>query len=217
MRFCGIVEEPSARRLGDLAHLALREEHDVAADLRGRARGSVQCRAELRDALAVRVPGEHGLREPELLCVEPDDLGCLVSESGEGSCGAAELRCEPLVSHGGESPARLEHRDEPACRLQPERRRHRLLEEGARSHRRRAVGTGERGTSVGEPVELREHEFDGTARDEHRGRVDDVLARRAQVDVVGSLVAEPPRGARGRAAPPGSRLRGRRRARRAVS
>ena len=61
---------PSARRLCDLAHLALREEHDVAADLRGRARRAVQRRAELRDALAVRVPGEHGLREPELLCVE---------------------------------------------------------------------------------------------------------------------------------------------------
>ena len=64
----------SARRLRDLAHLGLREQHDVAADLRGRARGAVQCRAELRDALAVRVPREHGLREPELRGVEPDDL-----------------------------------------------------------------------------------------------------------------------------------------------
>ena len=180
----------SARRLSDLAHLALREEHDVATDLCGRSRRSVQCRAELCDALAVRVPREHGLPEPELLCVEPGDLECLVPESGERPCSATELGCEPLVSHGDESPARLENRDEPACRLEPERRRHRLLEEGARSHRRRAVGTGERGTSVGEPVELREHECDGAARDEHRGGVDDVLAGRTQMDVVGSLVAD---------------------------
>ena len=51
------------------------------------------------------------------------------------------------------------------------------------------MGAGERGASFGEPVELREHECGGATRDEHRGRVDDVLAGRAQVDVVGSVVA----------------------------
>ena len=49
-------------------------------------------------------------------------------------------------------------RDEPAGRLQPERRRHRLLEEGSCGHRRRAMGAGELRTSVGETVELCEHE-----------------------------------------------------------
>ena len=52
------------------------------------------------------------------------------------------------------------------------------------------MSTGERGTAAGEPVELREHERDGATRDEHRGRVDDVLARRPEVDVVGGLVAD---------------------------
>ncbi len=41
--------------------------------------------------------------------------------------------------------------------------------------------------SRGEPVELREHELRGAACDEHRGRVHDVLARRAQVDLVGGV------------------------------
>ena len=52
------------------------------------------------------------------------------------------------------------------------------------------MGAGERGTSAGEPVELREHECDGATRDEHRGCVDDVLAGRAEMDVLRRLVAE---------------------------
>ena len=177
----------ASRRLGDLAHLGLGEEHDVAADLRGRPCGCIQRRAELRETLAVRVPGEQRLREPEFLCVEADDLEGVVSEGGEGSRGATELGSEALVADGCESPTRLEHGEEPPRRLQPERRRHRLLEERARRHRRRAMSAGELRAAVREAVELGQHERGGVPRDEHRSRVDDVLARRSQVDVLGRV------------------------------
>jgi hypothetical protein len=52
------------------------------------------------------------------------------------------------------------------------------------------VCAGELRASVREPVDLDEHERDGAAGDEHRGRVDDVLAGRAEMDVVGCLAAD---------------------------
>ena len=176
-----------AGRLGHLADLGLGEQDDVAADLCGRSRRCRQRRSELGEALAVRVPGEGRLHEAELLREESDDLERPVPERCERPGRTAELGCEPLVVHGRESPARLERRGQPARRLQPERRRHRLLQERARGHRRRAMGARQLRASCGEPVELREHELRGAARDEHRGRVHDVLARRAQVDLVGGV------------------------------
>ena len=177
---------------------------------RGRARGSVQCRAELRRCVGGSCAREARLREPELLCVEPDDLECLVSESGEGSRGTAELRCEPLVSHGGESPTRLEHRDEPACRLQPERRRHRLLEEV-----RAAIGV-ERWAraSAAHPSASRSSSASTSATARRETSIAAVSTMSWLVaprwTYSGRLVAGCGRGARGRAAPPGSRPRGRR-------
>jgi hypothetical protein len=70
---------PPARGLRDLGHLALREEHEVAADLRGGARSDAEERAELRDALPVRVPRKRGLRELERLGKEAHDLERIVS------------------------------------------------------------------------------------------------------------------------------------------
>ena len=190
---------PSARRLGNSP--TSREEDDVATDLRGRARDCVQRRAELRDALAVRVPRKQGLRESELLRVETDDLERLVSEGGERARGPAELRREPLRrrdASGVRAP-----RAPTRASLPPSARRSWAPPAGGGCARpwSRAVGM-RAGTAVGESGELREHELGGTTADEHRGRVHDVLARRAQMDVGGGLVPDR-RGARGRAAPAG--------------
>ena len=135
------------------------------------------------------MPGEHGLGEIQLPGEDADDLQRVVPEGGERPRGAAELCRQTLGVDGREPPARLERGDEPARRLEPERGRNRLLEEGARCDRRRAVVTSETGASVCEPVELREHERPGTTGDEHRRRVDDVLARGPEMDVVGRVLA----------------------------
>jgi hypothetical protein len=140
----------SRRRLGDLAHLCLREQHDVETDLRGRARRAVECRAELRDSLAVRVPGEHGLYELELRWrrAERPRVRRL-----RRRVPAAPPSCAASAVSDTAEPARLEHRDEPAAAPSArEGRRHCLLEEGAppsassgvrareRAHRRRRAG-----------------------------------------------------------------------------
>ena len=95
-----------------------------------------------------------------------------------------ELDGESLVPDRSEAHPSLEHRDEPARRLETEGRRHGLLQERPRRHRRRAVRADELRAAAREPVELVEHERGRPARDEHRGGVDDVLARRAEVNEI---------------------------------
>ena len=63
-RFCGMVEETAARRLGHLADLGLGEQHDVAADLRGRPAGCRQRRAELRERWRFVCQGSGGSARP---------------------------------------------------------------------------------------------------------------------------------------------------------
>jgi hypothetical protein len=71
---------------------------------------------------------------------------------------------------------------EPVGRLQAERDRQRLLQEGSPGHQRAAVPIGELGGEVGQPMQLVEHEAGGAVRDERLGRVEDVLAGGAEVD-----------------------------------
>ena len=134
--------------------------------------------------------GSDGLGQRELLGVEADDLERSIAQRRERACGSAELRREPLLLYDSERSPRVDHTDEPAGGLQPERRRHRLLQEGARGHRRRPVRAGERSAPGGQPIELREDEVERSTSDEHRRRVDDVLARRPEVDVVGGVAAD---------------------------
>ena len=121
-----------SRRLRDFAHLRLREQDDVEPDLRRRRRDRSERARQLGNASAVRVPRQCGLGEPELLCEEARYLRPAGPEHRERSGCAAELRRE---RQSAEARARVEHSDEPAGCLQPERRRHRLLQERARRHR----------------------------------------------------------------------------------
>jgi hypothetical protein len=65
------------------------------------------------------------------------ELDATVAERCERSAGAAELRRQ---ARGKQPLARVDEADEPAGGLQAERRRHRLLQQRARSHHGAAMG-----------------------------------------------------------------------------
>ncbi len=65
-----------------------------------------------------------------------------------------------------------------------------MLEDGPGDHQRVAVIARQRCSGCRHVVCLREHERERAPRNEHRGAVDDVLARRAAVHVARRLVAD---------------------------
>jgi hypothetical protein len=180
----------AALRLRDLADLVLAQQPDVESDLRGRAGGDADRRAELGDAHAVRVPGGDGVGEVEALREEPRHLQPLPTERGQRSDGTAELGREALVPDADKCLAGLEKTEEPHGGLEPECGRLRLLEQRPADHQGRAVRLGEPGTHFGERVEGVEDDAQCGARDDHRRAVEDVLARRALVDVLGGVTTD---------------------------
>ena len=68
-----------------------------------------------------------------------------------------------------------------------------MLQNRPGDHQRLAVIAGQRCGGSRHVVCFREHERQRPPRDEHRGRVDDVLARRAPVHEARRLVADQPR------------------------
>ena len=131
--------------------------------------------------------GSAGGPEPEPPGEVLRDRRAGVAERGERPGGAAELRVEPRPQQAG---ARVERRVEPAGGLEPERDRERLLEQRPARHRGGGVLTRERRAGARDGVELLDDERPRAARDEHRRGVDDVLARRAVVHVLGMLRAD---------------------------
>ena len=145
LRFCGIADEPPP--LAALAHLSdlrLREQEDDRAPIFARTPASdLEGRAELGDSDAVRVPGQRRLGEIELEGVQARDLGPVLAERSERPGGTA--RAGPRGSCRGAATSRARASssgDEPAGSLEPERRRHGLLEQRATGHRRVAVVSG---------------------------------------------------------------------------
>ena len=134
-----------------LGHLGLREQRKVERDLRAEARRDGERRAELRDRQASRVPRQHRLRQIELLRVRVQHGEPVVAERGERPGRAAELRGQ---AHVGEAVARVDDPDEPARRLQPERRRHGLLQQRAAGHDGCAMLVGELRAGGRHAVEL---------------------------------------------------------------
>ena len=126
----------------------------------------------------------------ELVCEEVEQCDAAVAEARKRSGCAAELRREPLLGDLLESQAGLDDRSQPAGGLEAERRRHRVLQERPGDHGRLAVLARQRGSGGRHVVGLGEHEPERPPGDEHRGRVDDVLARRAPVYMACSLVAD---------------------------
>ena len=145
-------------------------------------------RAELGDSRPVRVPGRDRLGQLELAREQPEHLGTAVTERRRCPGGTAQLDGEPLVADSDERCSRLEHGDEPACRFEAERDRLRLLQQRPPDHRRDAMGVRELRALLGNGPEALQDQPQHPARDEHRRRVQDVLARRAEVDVLGRAV-----------------------------
>ena len=151
----GSASLPALAYLGDLR---LREQEDVEADLRHGSRRDLEGGAELGDPDAIRVPGKRGLDEVELAGEEAGDLQAVLAHRGQRARRATELCREPVAPKLGEPRSGVEHGDEPTGRLEPEGRRHGLLEQRATGHRRVAMRAGEPRAGRCDAVDLVEHE-----------------------------------------------------------
>ena len=108
----------------------------------------------------------------------------IVAQGRERSRGAAELRGQAQLC---KPPARVDDPDEPARSLQPERRRHRLLEQRPARGDRGAMCVGELRGRVRHAVELGNDDRRRVARDERGRGVEDVLAGGAPVNLIRAL------------------------------
>lgn len=82
----------------------------------------------------------------------------------------------------------------PARDPQPERRGYRMQREGARHHRRAAVLGRQRSEAVRDALQVGHHPQHGALRHRHGGGVEDVLAGRSAVHVIGSVRGDPAHG-----------------------
>jgi hypothetical protein len=125
------------------------------------------------------VPGERlGDRRP------------LGAERGQRPDRATELEGEAPVADRRESRRRVIEPAEPARRAQAEGDRQRLLEQGPPRREVRSVAVGELGRRVAGGVEVGQQRLERALRNEHRRRVDDVLAGRAAVEDSARLARE---------------------------
>ena len=133
----------------------------------------------------------HGrLAQSELLGVELQHSDPVVTERSERSRCAAELRRQRDRDRREAGPG-LHETDEPTGRLEPERRRHRLLQQRACGHHCVPVLSRDARAFVRCAGELVVHELRRALRHQHGGRVDDVLARRAEMDGARMGLADP--------------------------
>jgi hypothetical protein len=123
------------------------------------------------------VPRQRRLVEPERGGVAREHLR---PEAVERAGRPAELR---RGAERGEAPAGGVERAHPARGLEPERGRHGLLEQRAPDHRRGAVVGGEPCGGVRGGGEVLAQRHQRVADDEHRGGVEDVLARGPAMDL----------------------------------
>ena len=119
--------------LAHLGDLRLREQREVERDLRAEARGDGERGPSSASGSRRVCQGTHRLGQVELLRVRVQDVEPAVAERGERA--PAPPSCAGS-SRGRQAPPRVDDPDEPAGGLQPERRRHRLLEQRARRRRR---------------------------------------------------------------------------------
>ena len=195
----------------DLADLGLLEQRHVEPDLGARPGGDCERGAELGHGRPVGVPRKQPARRAR---ARPRRAARPASPSAPSAAQRARRTAElsrrrPLPQRGQPRPCGHD-RDEPAGGLQPEGRRHRLLEQRARGHRRQPVAS-RRGAAqaAATPPSSSSIEPSACRATSIAARVDDVLARRAEVDVARPPRRRRARGARARAARPGSRRRAR--------
>ena len=115
--------------------------------------------------------------------------GPVVVERGERPGRSAELDRQAGASDLDDPSPGVEEGDEPAGSDEAEGGRHGLLQQCPGGHRRVAMLPRERHTSR-QLLDVAQHLRDRLASDQHRGAVEHVLARRAEVDEALVLVAD---------------------------
>ena len=176
----------AGRSLRDLGDLGLREQNNVAGDLAERAGGTCQRSGKVGERRANGVPGHGRLAQVELRRVEPKQLEAVVAERCERTARAAELSRQ-VRGDRRDAASVLDDADQPPGCLHTEGGRHRLLQQRPRGEHGAAMLLGETRTEVGDAGELVVEDVAGALGDQHRRRVEDVLARRAAMHVLGVL------------------------------
>ena len=193
-RLWGMVDAgPGPASVAHLADLRLGEQDEVERRFGDRRRDRTEGAGEVRDPGPFRMPRSDRLAQPQLVREEPHDRRSILTERRERARGAPQLDRKALAADDGQSLGGRVQTGQPDGGLRPERRRDRLLEERPPGHDRRAVGVRQAGGGIGRAVEVLEDGRTGTGGDEHRRRVQDVLARRAAVDVGRRRAADRPR------------------------
>ena len=171
----------AAGRLAHLTDLGLGQEDDVLGDLAAHPCGRRQCGSEGRDADAVRVPGKHG--DGDSRSVATSSTTRRPRSPNAASVPAAPPSC--IGTPRGRAPARPWHRAAPRASPRPPARKSSAPPAGAAfapQPASRGVSARARRSRAG-PLELVAHQRDRIACHEHRRRIEDVLARRPQVDI----------------------------------
>ena len=178
--------------LGDLADLGLREQHDVERDLAERPGARSRARApSARDAHARVCHGQRRLGQPELGARARRPRGPVSPSAASVPDRPAELHGQPAARA---STSRARRRALPTS--QPRPCSPNVVGSACWSSVRATIGVSrcasrEPGAGVGDARRRRSSSGSSARRaDEHRGGVDDVLARRAVVHVRRGLAAD---------------------------
>jgi hypothetical protein len=125
--------------LARLAHFRLHHQLEVSGELGERAGQKPEEAPRLGDAVALGMPGDLGLREPELVRQRLLHRQPVVAKGRKRTRGAAELdHLDARADLGEPRPMALQG-GEQARHLEAECDRNRLLQVGAGRHRRRAM------------------------------------------------------------------------------
>ena len=135
--------------------------------------------------------GASGKRQLELLREFLRDQQSLVAERRQRAGGAAELQRQPLAAQSPQPRARAMQGGGIFRELQAERHRQRMLQPGARDHRRVAMLPRQPGKACDGAIEIRQQRIDGGAQSQHGGGVDHVLAGGAPMHIARGLGVGP--------------------------
>ncbi len=185
-----------AGRLGNLAHLGLHHQREVARQVAERAGQQRQRGADVGHAVLLAVPRCRGQRQIERLRQRLRHGPAVRAEARQRAGRAAELQRGHVRAQRGEAVLRAVHRRQPAGGLAAEGGRQRLLQPGARDHRRRAMRAGQRGERIGQLPQIGIEQRGRLPPLQHQAGVDDVLAGRAPMHVARGVLVVPCDGGR---------------------
>ena len=158
------------------------EQRDVAPDLAARAGRDPERGGELREPVAVGVPGDVGHRQLEPGGQPIGHGEALRPEGRQGARRASELQHERVVEGGSQASPRPVERVGPARRLEAERDWCCLLQPGAAGHRGVAVTPRVGRGGADAPRQVVDRARNRRPELQHQAGIQDVLAGRTPVD-----------------------------------